>query len=163
MNDPRPSPFTSLDKALLRSTTPRRDDTASTAPARAIEEIAPHQAAESDQPAAPSAARRRRSGPPVKRADEPASDTASVLASYPDELIERLRRIVKGPGREVSFIRLSAEEKMALGDLVYQFKRNGRKTTETEISRIAVNFILADHAANGDESVLARVLAALLA
>src|SRR6478735_10830708 len=98
MNDPRPSPFTSLDKALLRSTTPRRDDADLTAPARAVEETAPHQAAESVQPAAPSAARRRRSGPPVKRADEPVSDTASVLASYPDELIERLRRIVKGPG-----------------------------------------------------------------
>jgi len=50
-----------------------------------------------------------------------------------------------------------------LAELVYRYKRQGKKTTENEINRIAVNFILEDHEANGDRSVLAKVIDALLA
>jgi len=63
----------------------------------------------------------------------------------------------------VSFIRLTAEEKGQLADVVYTYKRQGRKTTENEVSRIAVNYLLEDYKANGNTSVLARVLEALQA
>lgn len=161
MTDARPSPFSSLDKALLRSTAARPDDIALSTPTP-IPDV-PDPGLASEQGKRTTLPRRHADVATTKRQTEGSNEQASTLAGYPDDLIERLRRIVKGPGREVSFIRLSAEEKMALGDLVYQLKRSGRKTTETEISRIAVNFILADHAENGDGSVLARVLAALLA
>lgn len=91
------------------------------------------------------------------------NDTASALASYPASVIETIRKIVKVPGKDVSFVRLTSGEKDQLVDIVYTYKRQGKKTTENEINRIAVNFILADYKTNGANSILARVIAALLA
>jgi hypothetical protein len=88
---------------------------------------------------------------------------ASTLASYPEGLVESIRKIVKSVGKEVSFVRLTPEEKNQLVDLVYTYKRQGVKTSENEINRIAVNLVLADYEANGEASILARVIEALLA
>lgn len=88
---------------------------------------------------------------------------ASRLAGYPDSIIETIRKAVKHPGREVTFIRLTPEEKGRLADIVYTYKRQGVKTSENEISRIAISFLLEDYQANGQESILAEVIASLLA
>ena len=130
----------------------------------------------SDERPAPSAAERatprsRRRTQTSKAASNGASghtiDRASTLASPQAiasvETIEAIRKVVKAPGREVSFVRLTPEEKTRLGDLVYTFKRQGQKTTENEINRIALNYLLHDFQEHGERSVLARVLAALLA
>jgi hypothetical protein len=77
--------------------------------------------------------------------------------------VESIRQVIKAPGREVSFVRLTPEEKARLGDIVYTFKRQGQKTSETEINRIAINYLLLDFHEHGEQSVLARVLAALRA
>jgi hypothetical protein len=88
---------------------------------------------------------------------------ASTLASDHDELTEAIRRVVKRTGREVSFVRLSPEEKGRLADIVYTYKRQGVRTSENEINRIAINLLLEDYDAHGGASVLARVLTALQA
>lgn len=93
----------------------------------------------------------------------PASVQASVLATVPDEVVASIRRTVKDPGREVLYVRLTPAEKAKLDEIVYGYKRKGQKTTDTLIGRIAVNSIVEDYQRNGDASVLARVLAALLA
>jgi hypothetical protein len=85
-----------------------------------------------------------------------------MLASNAD-LIETIRKTVKVPGKEVSFVRLTPGEKGQLTDIVYTYKRRGQKTTENEINRIAVNLVLEDYKANGEASILARVINALLA
>ena len=92
-----------------------------------------------------------------------ASQPAITLASVRADEIESIRQIIKVPGREVSFVRLTPEEKAHLSDIVYTFKRQGQKTSETEINRIAINFLLLDFHEHGEQSVLARVLAALRA
>jgi hypothetical protein len=78
-------------------------------------------------------------------------------------VIEEIRRTVKVPGREVSYVRLTPEEKGRLADIVYTYKRQGVKTSENEINRIAVNYMLADYQEHGEQSVLGKVLAALQA
>lgn len=88
---------------------------------------------------------------------------ASKLASYTDSTIETIRKTVKAVGKEVSFIRLTQGEKNQLADILYTFKRQGVKTTENEVNRIGLNLLLEDYRANGANSVLARVIAALLA
>jgi hypothetical protein len=88
---------------------------------------------------------------------------ASTLANYPYTVIDGIRKTLKTPGREVAFIRLTPEEKGALADIVYTYKRQGRKTSETEINRIAVNYIIEDYRTNGANSIVARVMEALLA
>jgi hypothetical protein len=96
-------------------------------------------------------------------ANKAASPKASTLASYQQELIETIRRTVKKGGKEVSFVRLTQTEKDQLADIVYTFKRQGKKTTENEINRIAINFLLEDYKRNGEESMLVKVIEALLA
>ena len=112
------------------------------------------------RPSDGAATRPRRPSPARKTASAEASTLASSDGA---ELVETVRRVVKTLGKEVSFVRLTAAEKEELGELIYAFKQQGVKTTENEINRIAINVILADHRANGDASLLARVLAALRA
>lgn len=100
----------------------------------------------------------------VERPDSnQASGQAIMLASYPDSTIETIRKAVKQVGREVTFVRLTPEEKNQLGDIVYTYKRQNVKTSENEISRIAISYLLEDYKANGQESILAKVIASLLA
>ena len=73
-----------------------------------------------------------------------------------------IRKAVKVPGKEVSFVRLTAEEKGQLADIVYTYKRQGKKTSENEINRIAINFLLEDYKNQGANSILARVMDSLL-
>lgn len=91
------------------------------------------------------------------------STTANVLASYHASVIENIRKSVKTVGKEVTFVRLTPEEKRALADIAYTYKRRGVKTSENEVARIGINFLLEDYRGSGEESLLARVIEALLA
>src|SRR3712207_804716 len=83
------------------------------------------------------------------KTDNDAIDQASSLASYHASMIERIRKAVRSQEKEVSFIRLTEEEKNALADIVYTYKRQKTKTSENEINRIAINFLIADYQENG--------------
>jgi len=93
-----------------------------------------------------------------------ASKQASSIIEKHDS-IEAIRKTVKQVGKEVFFIRVSPAEKYTLGSIVYSFNEiyrgEGRKTSENEIGRIGLNFLLEDYRENGNNSILARVLAAL--
>jgi hypothetical protein len=86
---------------------------------------------------------------------------ASVLARNQDSMIEAIRKTVKSLGKEVAFTRVTPEEKGRLADIVYTYKRQRVKTSENEINRIAINFLIEDYAKNGKESILAKVIEAL--
>jgi hypothetical protein len=88
---------------------------------------------------------------------------AEELASYQASLIATIRKTVRQLGKEVSFVRLTPEEKQQLADIVYTYKRQGVRTSENEINRIAINFLLEDYLAHGQASILAKVLEALYA
>jgi hypothetical protein len=92
-----------------------------------------------------------------------ASKRASTHGEASVDVVEVIRRIVKTPGKEVAYVRLTVEEKDQLADIVYTYKRQRKKTSENEIARIAVSFILEDYKANGETSVLARVIDAMRA
>jgi hypothetical protein len=88
-----------------------------------------------------------------------ASMSASVLAR--NALIEAIRKSVKHPGKEVTFVRLTKEEKEQLADIVYTYKKQGIRTSENEIARIGLNQLVEDYEANGQNSILATMLKAL--
>jgi hypothetical protein len=100
---------------------------------------------------------------PAKNPNESQAMLATELVFYRDQLIEQIRKTVKVPGREVSYVRLTPEEKAQLAKMVYGFRSRGKKTTENEINRIAVNFMILDYQANGEDSLLVKVIDALLA
>lgn len=99
------------------------------------------------------------------QADQTSGMTASRQdgrpSAFPDDLVEMLRSLVKESGKERSEHRLSMKEKEAIVDIIYQSRRQGIRTTENEVARIAMNFIIADYRQNGEKSLLARVLVAL--
>lgn len=85
----------------------------------------------------------------------------TVVSRYQATTVETIRAAVKLFGKEAATHRFTAEEKKALADLVYTYKRQGTRTSENEITRVGVNFIVADYEENGENSILHRVLRAL--
>lgn len=161
------SPFARLDTGLLRSTKPQQQQRPEAEPASAQvttpaavpatpEPRPEEQAAPSTQAGQPRRQARPRATPASRQASPPRAPDET-----PDEVVERIRKVVKTQGKEVSFIRLTPEEKGQLADVVYTYKRQGRRTTENEITRIAVTYLLEEYRSNGKASLLARVLDAL--
>jgi hypothetical protein len=77
--------------------------------------------------------------------------------------VEAIRKVVRSPGREVSFLRITPDEKARLAEIVYAFRRAGKRTSENEVNRIALNFLIEDYHDRGSDSLLAKVIDALLA
>jgi hypothetical protein len=94
-----------------------------------------------------------------------ASTLASNQASNHETMTEAIRKMVKQTGKETVFLRLTPEEKRAIKSIVFSlnemYQRDFRETTENEIGRIALRFLLEDYKENGKESMLIKVLTAL--
>jgi hypothetical protein len=90
-----------------------------------------------------------------------ASNQASMLALSTVGL-ENIRKIVKNPGKEdVLYVRLSKEEKDRLADVSYTYKRQGIRTSDNEVVRVAINALLEDYKTNGENSLLAIIISSL--
>jgi hypothetical protein len=83
-------------------------------------------------------------------------DTTIPLSE--EDMVEAVRKAVKQIGKEPATQRLTLEEKQALDDIEYSYKRQGIKTSGNEIIRIATNYIVRDYRKNGENSILAKVL-----
>lgn len=86
---------------------------------------------------------------------------ATMPPRYHDTTVETIRKAVKELGKEAATHRFTVEEKKTLVDMVYSYKQQGIRTSENEITRIAVNFIVNDYRENGQNSVLEKALRAL--
>jgi hypothetical protein len=89
------------------------------------------------------------------------SNNASMHANMEESIVETIRKAVKEIGKESTTYRFTPEEKKALLELSFTYKVQGYKTSENELARIAINFILEDHKQNGRNSILEKVLQAL--
>ena len=89
------------------------------------------------------------------------SNNASMHANMEASIVETIRKAVKEIGKESTTYRFTPEEKKALLELSFTYKVQGYKTSENELARIAINFMLEDHKQNGRNSMLEKVLQAL--
>jgi hypothetical protein len=90
-----------------------------------------------------------------------ASNHANTL-SLSTNALETIRKIVKNPGKEdVLYVRLTKEEKDKLADVSYTYKRQGIRTSDNEVVRVAINALLEDYKTNGENSLLSLVIASL--
>lgn len=89
------------------------------------------------------------------------SNHASMHAEMQESIIELIRKAVKDIGKESATYRFTPEEKKSILELTFTYKVQGFKTSENELTRIAINFILEDHKQNGRNSILEKVLQAL--
>jgi hypothetical protein len=104
-----------------------------------------------------------------RRAIEPAAqrDTTTprnhdtTVSRYHDTTIEAVRRVVKEFGKEAATHRFTVREKQVIAEIVYDYKGNGVRTSENEIARIAINWLINDYHQNRENSVLDLVLQAL--
>jgi hypothetical protein len=101
----------------------------------------------------------------TKQAPKKSSNRDSTIARYHvsmidsvEDVIEVIRKAVKPTGKEASIHRLTAEEKDAIADLVYAQRKKGITTSENEIARIALNYLLWEYRQNKQTSILAKVL-----
>ena len=73
-------------------------------------------------------------------------------------VFELVRKAVKKVGKEAATHRFTLDEKHQLADIEYTYKRRGVRTTENEITRIAINYFIEDYRSNGEQSLLAKIL-----
>lgn len=85
----------------------------------------------------------------------------TTVSRYQDTMIEELRKAVKEFGKEAATHRFTEAEKQVIAEIVFKYKKQGIKTSENEITRIAINFIAKDHSENNKDSLLDKVLIAL--
>jgi len=89
------------------------------------------------------------------------SNHASMQPSIHGVPIDIVRKAVKEFGKEAATHRFTEAEKKEIADLIYTYKNTGIRTSENEVTRIAVNFIIGDYKENGENSVLHKILEAL--
>lgn len=74
------------------------------------------------------------------------------------DMVSMIRAAVIQTGQASTNHRLTNVEKERIEDVVWEFKKNGIRTTENEIVRIALNYILNHHDQEGKNSLLAITL-----
>ena len=72
-----------------------------------------------------------------------------------------LKAPVKLFGKEAATHRFTLDEKKAIANIVYTYKLRDMKTSENEITRIALNYLIDEYRRNSTSSILAQVLARL--
>ena len=85
----------------------------------------------------------------------------TTVSRYHATSIELVRKAVKELGKEAATHRFTIKEKKALANIIYSYKNRSLRTSENEVTRIAVNFIINDFRENGENSILDRTLKAL--
>ena len=123
----------------------------------------PPSQSETSTPASSRQPRRRRDTPKASAAAPSTTTPPGPYHSLPPEAVQAIERTLKRSGREVSYVRLSPDEKERLAEISYTYKREGLKVSETDIHRIALNYLLADYELNKHDSVLASTIASLKA
>ncbi len=149
MAEQRANPFAGLDRALLRSTQPQPTPEPASQPA--VEPTQPRKS-QARAPATKAALKQPRNhDTTVPRNDNQRSTDLS-------DVVERVRRAVKQLGKEAATYRFTADEKRDLAEIVYQYRGKGIRTSENEITRVAINYLIENYKTQGEQSVLALVL-----
>lgn len=89
------------------------------------------------------------------------SNQDTMPPRYHDAIIETVRKAVKEFGKEAATHRFTPEEKRKVADIIYTYHVAGVRTSENEITRIAVNYLVEDYKENGVNSILDKILKAL--
>jgi hypothetical protein len=82
----------------------------------------------------------------------------TMVSHDQDEVVEVVRKAVKHLGKEAATYRFTEDEKKALSNVMFTYKNKKVRTSENEITRIAINLMLEDYRRHGELSLLAKVL-----
>jgi hypothetical protein len=82
----------------------------------------------------------------------------TTVSDNDNDIFEMARKAVKQVGKEAATHRFTLEEKNLLADIEYSYRRQGIRTSENEITRIAINYFAQEYRKNGENSLLAKIL-----
>lgn len=85
----------------------------------------------------------------------------TTVSRYHDTTVEVIRKAVKQIGKEAATHRFTEEEKKAIASIIFTYKNQGVITSENEVTRIAINFVIKDFEKNGENGILAKCIKAL--
>ena len=100
--------------------------------------------------------------PEDKRTTMTPSNHDTVIPRHRDtNMVEVVRKALKIFGKEAATHRFTLEEKQAIAELVFAFRKKNIRTSENEIARIAINWLILDHKDKKENSILSEALMAL--
>ena len=76
-------------------------------------------------------------------------------------VIEEVRKALRKFGKEAATHRFTLEEKQAIAEIIFTFRQQNIRTSENEITRIAINWLILDYKQNKEISILHQSLRAL--
>ena len=82
----------------------------------------------------------------------------TMIPRHRDTIFETTRRAVKQLGKEAATHRFTIEEKKALRAIEHAYLDKNIRTSENELTRIAINYMLEDYRINEEKSIFARIL-----
>jgi hypothetical protein len=126
------SPFAGLDKALLRST----KQSPPAPPQKDVEQ-------DTAKPPKPDTTIPRHHDTVVSSTQPRYHNT--MVSQAEDDIFDVVRKAVKQIGKEAATHRFTLDEKNFLADIEYTYKRQGIRTRENEITRIAINYFIEDY------------------
>ena len=91
----------------------------------------------------------------------PINHDALIPSNHDTTVIEKIRKATKQFGKEAATHRFTEDEKRAIAEIVYLFKLEGIRTSENEVVRIAINWIILDFKRNKKSNLLQTSLNAL--
>ncbi len=90
------------------------------------------------------------------------SKHGTVIPRHHDtETIEVIRKSLKVFGKEAATHRFTIEEKQTIAEIIFTLRQNKIRTSENEIARIAINWLMLDYKKSKEDSILHQVLLAL--
>jgi hypothetical protein len=91
---------------------------------------------------------------PVTPIDSPPTPLA-------EDMVQHVRRAVREFGKEAATYRFTELEKQTLAEIIYAYKKQGIRTNENEIARIAINALFHNYQKMGENSLLHKILVSL--
>jgi hypothetical protein len=88
----------------------------------------------------------------------PPSNQDTTVADAEDDILNVVRKAVRQIGKEAATHRFTLAEKNSLAEIEYIYRRRSIRTSENEITRIAINYFIEDYRAHGNSSLLAKIL-----
>lgn len=174
MDEKRTTPynFTNLDSSLIRSTkrTPSAPKPSALSPTPANDVTVSNEtqhialpASDGKEPAQPSSNHPITDVPMPPRHHEiiPPRDHTTTRPVAQSTIVAEVHKAVKQIGRFEGTHRYTEAEKDGLDEVIRAFKKKRIRTSENEIARIGINFLLEDFRRNGRDSVLSQVLSSL--
>ena len=91
----------------------------------------------------------------------PSNHDTVIPRHHDSTVIEEVRKALKKFGKEAATHRFTLEEKQAIAEIIFTFRQENIRTSENEITRIAINWLMLDHKKNEKNSILHQSLRAL--